>query len=321
MAKVFRIHKIGKDTYTDWCDSNAYGTDVISQIQDPDGAKASKEITSIPSPFARIDLVKTAFKEITYKKELDGNTIYHKMVSDSLDVAEIFFNYENLSGMVEIIEWQRSRDLDAIKDNPSHIGDTLKTYLVSDAKTYNFDKMDSLYILNYVGPGRKGIMDIIGATSPTTLFFSSANDLKRISQYIHFGQDCPFDNNYNPLYNRDFEFVKYLFTLRKSYPEFSTDFPEFNEYLDQTFEKLNDQQKNDISNIGATPIDTVYETLRFGNTGEVSILKGLKYHTKPKQKPNTPCRGKCGRGRRRRGQGRPWIRNCPAHHRQGGGWG
>jgi len=287
MAKVFRIHKNGKDTYTDWCNSDVYGTNVINEIEDPDGAKASKEITSIPSPFARIDLVKTAFKEITDKKELDGNTIYHKMVSDSLDVAEIFFNYENLSGMVEVIEWQRSRDLAAIKNNPSHIGDTLETYLVSDAKTYNFDKMDSLYILNYVGPGRKGIMDIIGATSPTTLFFSSANDLNRISQYIHFGQDCPFDNNYNPLYKRDFDFVKYLFTLRKSYSEFSTDFPEFNEYLDQSFEKLNDQQKNDISNIGTAPIDTVYETLRFGNTGEVSILKGLKYHTKPKQKPNS----------------------------------
>ncbi len=288
MAKVFRIQqRNGNDTITDWGNSSVYGANVISQIEDPDGATASKEITSIPSPFARIDLVKTAFKEVTNTRQLDGDTIYHKMVSDTLDVAQIFFNYENLSGMVEIIEWQRGNGLALLRNNPSHIGDTLETYLVSDAQTYNFNKMNSIYMLNYVGPGRRGMMDIIGATSPATLFFSTANDLNRISQYIHFGQDRPFDIHYNPLYARDFEFVKYLFTLRNLYPSFSTDFPEFNEYLDQTFERLNDQQKNDITSIGTGTVDTVYETLRFGNTGVVSILEGLQYHIKPQQRPNS----------------------------------
>ena len=49
-------------------------------IEDPDGARAKNEITSIPSPFARIDLVKTAFREICRRanadiNELVGNTI------------------------------------------------------------------------------------------------------------------------------------------------------------------------------------------------------------------------------------------------------
>ena len=63
------------------------------------------EITSIPSPFARIELVKEAFGKIIpgtlnqmsvddVKSLLSGNTIYHKMVSDTLDVAQIFFHIQ-----------------------------------------------------------------------------------------------------------------------------------------------------------------------------------------------------------------------------------
>ena len=66
MAKVFRLDKIQLDNnIVDWQDSQPYGTKAISEITDPDGATAKKEITSIPSPFARIDLVKTAFREVT----------------------------------------------------------------------------------------------------------------------------------------------------------------------------------------------------------------------------------------------------------------
>jgi len=115
MSKVFRLYNIqGNNNIVDWQESKVYGTQAISEITDPDGADAKKEITSIPSPFARIDLIKTAFKEVVKMANLksndkeyapfDGDTIYHKMVSDTLDVAEIFFNldrFKNLfSGLV-----------------------------------------------------------------------------------------------------------------------------------------------------------------------------------------------------------------------------
>lgn len=102
MSKIFRLYKEGTATYEDWNNSPAFPYNSTSRdtIEDPDGASAQHEITSIPSPFARIDLVKTAFKEVckqdkqTKKIELNGNTIFHKMVSDTLDVAEIFFNLD-----------------------------------------------------------------------------------------------------------------------------------------------------------------------------------------------------------------------------------
>ena len=104
MSKVFRLYKEGTTTYQGWNESPAfpYNSNARDTIEDPDGASAKNEITSIPSPFARIDLVKTAFREVCRRaikdiKELDGNTIFHKMVSDSLDVGEIFFKEKALT--------------------------------------------------------------------------------------------------------------------------------------------------------------------------------------------------------------------------------
>lgn len=92
MSKIFRLYKEGTSTYEDWNNSPVFPYNSASRdtIEDPDGASARHEITSIPSPFARIDLIKTAFKEVckpnkhTGKVELDGKTIFHKMVSDTL---------------------------------------------------------------------------------------------------------------------------------------------------------------------------------------------------------------------------------------------
>lgn len=81
MSKIFRLYKEGTTTYEDWNNSPAFPYNSASRdmIEDPDGASARHEITSIPSPFARIDLIKTAFKEVckqdkkTRKSNLDGD--------------------------------------------------------------------------------------------------------------------------------------------------------------------------------------------------------------------------------------------------------
>ena len=197
MSKVFRLYREGTTTFQGWNESPAfpYNSNARDTIEDPDGASAKNEITSIPSPFARIDLVKTAFKEVCRRasrdvRELEGNTIFHKMVSDSLDVGEIFFNIDKFKDKIEIITWDPSVMIDALKNdqNASHyyVGDALQKYLVSDAQTYNFNQLKNIYLLNYTnGPDE---LNIIGATSPATLFFSGANGL----EYIH---DIFFANN------------------------------------------------------------------------------------------------------------------------------
>lgn len=299
MSKVFRLYNIqGDNNIIDWQASKVYGTQAISEITDPDGADAKKEITSIPSPFARIDLIKTAYKEVVDMANkqtgdkgyasFEGKTIYHKMVSDALDVAEIFFNFDKFKDKFEIIVWDRKKDLE-----PNTVfGKTLKRYLDSDSKgndPYNFGKLERIYILNYNGPDRPSSMNIVGATSPATLFFSSANDLSYVSKNICIGSDRPFDNSFQPLYKRDFEFQKYLYAFRKSYGEtnFHKDFPEIDDFLISktgkvcNYKYLTQKQKDEIDKLDANSIQQ-YEPIAIGDKGENTLdILGKPFHKKP----------------------------------------
>lgn len=262
MSKIFRLYKEGADTYQDWNESPAfpYTSNALDTIDDPDGASARNEITSIPSPFARIDLVKRAFKEVC-KMGLDGKTIFHKMVSDALDVGEIFFNIDKYAKKVEIITWDAAMMLDELKNSKSsghqYLGDALEKYMLADANTYNFGQLRNIYLLNYVNGEDE--LNIIGATSPATLFFSTANDLSYIDD-IYFGQDRPFDNDYQALYQRDFEYIKMWFLLRKTIPKFSNLFPELETYLNLTFKAIKDvEKKKELNDISVTNVDDFSE--------------------------------------------------------------
>lgn len=259
MSKVFRLYREGTSTIREWNENPAfpYNSNARDTIEDPDGASAKNEITSIPSPFARIDLVKTAFKEVCRRatrdvRELEGNTIFHKMVSDSLDVGEIFFNIDKFKNKIEIITWDPSVMIDVLKNdqNASHfyVADALQKYLASDARTYNFGQLKNIYLLNYTnGPDE---LNIIGATSPATLFFSGANNLEYIQDIFFANNDRPFDNDYVPLFRRDFDYIKAWWALRKTIPSFSNLFPEIENYLNLTFKAITDQLvKNKLNEI------------------------------------------------------------------------
>lgn len=270
MSKIFRLGE-GSNTYTDWNESPSfpYNSNNRKKILDPDGATAKKEITSIPSPFARIDLVKNAFREVCESKDLDGQTIFHKMVSDAFDIGEIFFNIDRFGDKVEIITWNPSNCIQEMIDSSceghNYLGNALDKYLDSDAKAYNFASMQNIYILNYK-KGQKEL-NIIGATSPATLFFSNANDLSYLSTELSFEKDKPFDSIYNPLYKRDAQYVKALFLFRKCYPNFASVFPELDDYFNITFQKLTDELREEIRNLNSNDD---------GNFGTISVTRGTQ---------------------------------------------
>lgn len=286
MSKIFRLYRDGSNTYEDWNSSPAFPYNSASRdtIDDPDGASARHEITSIPSPFARIDLVKTAFKEVcksdkrTGQVDLDGNTIFHKMVSDTLDVAEIFFNIDKYKGKIEVIKWDPQLMLAQLEQSGlnghSYLADALRKYMHSDSKTYNFGALKNIYLLNYVeGPDE---LNIIGATSPATLFFSNANDLSYVNN-IYFGEDKPFDAEYQPLYKRDFEFVKYLFALRKNIPNFANLFPEVDSYLVATFKTITDvSKKNELNAVSPLTLQD-FDTIDVVDVQQNDLVEVLGY--------------------------------------------
>lgn len=269
MGHVFRINKAGNKnattTIVDWNTTAAtpYNQGYVNAIADT--TTTQKEITSIPSPFARIELVKEAFNKVApnpdvktrkqVQQSLHGNTIYHKMVSDTLDIAQLFFSFPALEDKLEIIVWQRSKEIQALLNStsPVHqiVGKTLDMFLTQDAKgndPYNFGRMNNIYILRYKGPGQKS-MHIIGATSPATLFFSTANNETAISKQLCFDNDYALDTEYASLDKRNPDFLKYLYTFRYSNPNFNAHYPEVANYLDAVYYVLDDNLKNEINNI------------------------------------------------------------------------
>lgn len=259
MTKIFRLYKDGDDTIQNWGGLNSkYDTTQINTILDPEGGSSKYEVTSIPSPFARIDLCKTAFAEVN-KLGLKGEKAYHKIVAHCLDVAELFFNYQKLEqeGKLSIIVWDKRLHLNELENSNKEMYNTLNMYLKQDSETYNFDKMDKLFLLNYIGPDKPHKMNIIGATSPATMFFSNANDLSYVTKNIDFGTHRPFQsignfiegsNIYVPLKDRDEAFINFIFAFREAHKDFSDCFPELYEYLDNTYSELSNEQKEKVDN-------------------------------------------------------------------------
>jgi hypothetical protein len=260
MAKVFRFHE--GTALKDWQNSSPLNETNINAIKDPEGATAKKQITSIPSPFARIDIVRTAFKTICSSKELEGKTIFHKMVSDAFDVGQLFFDYEKHSEKISIIAWDSKTDLTNLLNstNSAHkiLGETIRLYLEQDADVYNFDDLKRIFLINYK-QGPKPI-NIIGGTSPASLFFTSANNLEYTA--LQSGNDKFFDNEFCPLYKRDKEFIKFIFALKNQIPDFSSKFSFVNEYLDLSFSKLDLEFRDQLSHEN---LDSWYKNLRILN--------------------------------------------------------
>lgn len=161
----------------------------------------------------------------------------------------------------------------------------LQKYLLSDTKTYNFDCLKNIYLLNYInGPDE---LNIIGATSPATLFFSGANRLDYIQDIFFANNDRPFDGDYVPLYRRDFDYIKAWWTLRKTIPSFSNIFPEIENYLNLTFRAISDELvKNKLNTItSASAKDfSLIDVQSHQQSNQVEVLGTILFKKKTKGK-------------------------------------
>lgn len=279
MAKVFRIHNQGA-LNVDWFPSTPINESLIESIS-TDGGDGKKLPTSIPSPFARMDLVRTAFKIVGNKtSNLDGierngkamGSDNHKLISDALDIGQIFFNYNKHKDDLSLVAWDKDSSLNTLlKGNKKqqHLGNTLKLFLNQDSKQYNFDKFDKIYILKYKHK-------IIGGTSPRTLFFAAPSveptDIK-------FGNDVMLDDALLPLYKRDEEYIKFLYVISLT-PNFNDNFPEFNSYLKKSLEKINQTKPEFYHKLmslnGQDYLDSLENVLFNGNTGQpLEVIRGL----------------------------------------------
>lgn len=263
----------GATAHSSWTSSSTpYDTAVINNINDGAAAAAGTEITSIPSPFARMALTNEAFAKVAANGDanLRGNSEYHRLVANALDIGEIFFNYGRLknTGFVNILRW-RVNDLIALQNAtdpttgaplPAHrtLANTLQLYMRADAGTMNFNQLingnSSLFLLTYQGPGARGGNMVIGATSPMTLFFAAGNDLSQLSPHLPvaggnqlFQHDL--NNNFYALHDREPEYILFWYKLQASIPNFAAEFPAVNAYLNVTINALPFPMQTQINNI------------------------------------------------------------------------
>ncbi|PWK28232.1 hypothetical protein LV89_01013 [Arcicella aurantiaca] len=233
MTKVIAYHNNANGDH--WFKSSQYGKSEIEAIKDPEGGNTLNPPTSIPSPFARFDLVRAAFANLSRNPNLKGTPNDERLVSEALDVALLFFNYDKIKDKVKIIPWSVDKNNGNLgnllnpKSSEGHkrLGKVLELYLNQDANIYNFDKLNRLFILQYQGK-------IVGGTSPSTLFFSSANDLSALG--LAFDTQL-FDKTYTPLYKRDIDYQKFWYCL-KLQNNFRTYFREIDDYLENSFKAL-----------------------------------------------------------------------------------
>lgn len=289
MSYVFRFHN-GVSTLDGWDTSSQYGSMQIAAIKDPTGASAKIPITSIPSPFANFELVKNAFAQVTdiAKKQgtVKGNTIYHKMVSDALDVLEIFFGYRKFKNDFQIIPWDSTRDLNNLLNspNPSHkkLGETLQLFIRQDSKSFNFNELGTLYLLNYVkGPKP---MNIIGGTSSTSVCAASSNNLSYVNVFLSNNHKAFDANDFRALTDRDEMFVEYLWSMSMvSYVDiqglpksFAALFPEVFGYIQQCYSELSKNIKSRLLQIQPDEYQKGYMPLSSTNTcyfiGQIPLL-------------------------------------------------
>ena len=150
MSKILSYNN--KTTGEGWIPlTSQYNADEIDMIDDPNGGLSQQPRTAIPSPFAQMDLVKNAFKRLSTHANLQGEAMDEKLVSNALDVAQLFFNYSELRNQLRIVEWNRDTQLEMLKSSPQHrlLGETIEMFLEQDKEAFNFDKMDRLYFLVY----------------------------------------------------------------------------------------------------------------------------------------------------------------------------
>ena len=194
---------------------NKINEDIIDPVnQNSKGTKIPR--VSIPSPFARFDLVQKAFANVT--RDNDSADIRDKiLVSHALDCLQLF--YEN-NPKFRIIPWRKKIALeDLLKSGyQSHrlVGETLDLYMRQE--NYGLDERSNysansgmgteltLYFLTYDN-------EPIAVTSPTSIFLATPNfgDFKDIFT-IDSGRKL-FDVIKPNLIDRDEEFALYVAKL------------------------------------------------------------------------------------------------------------
>lgn len=213
MSTKLTLHKTKNPTDEGWHQiSGAINSEQILEIADTEGRKASRGLTSVPSPFARMHLFATAF-DLVNKEGHGLDSVYHRMVSQCLDMLELLFNYQGYKqakAPLGITKWSRENEIAAMLNSPHAnqrlLGKTLQLFLDQEGDNRVFSSVKDIYLIRFDH-------QLIGGSSPLTLFFTNP-DLQPIDLKTPKG-DRYFERTV-PLFDRHEAFQVFLYKLFKA---------------------------------------------------------------------------------------------------------
>lgn len=200
---------------------------------------AGKAGTSIPSPFARLYLFDTAFRMVKNNLQPAELSMYHVLVSHTLDLLELLFQAGNSDDLTYKL-WNRGERLGKLASATGgggasgltrHPHQVLAKALELDFRN-ELASVQTTTLIYYKGA-------LLGGTSPLTLVFTTPNwEQERQNKFIDPPKSSTgrtlFQNDYVPLSARDEGFTTYL---RRWYEQYNNLMPPggFKEYLYRVF--------------------------------------------------------------------------------------
>lgn len=207
MAKILRLHRTGPATHEGWGRTGKLGRNEIEGsggIHDPEGGRAERVAVAIPSPFARLHLVETA---LNYVRDAGPgsptDTVHHKLVGQFWDMWELVFNYyqrRQPGQRLSVRVWNRQEELAKLDAHPGTrpLAQALRLYL-NDKR---FADLRELHLLYFPGSTPNEPPQLLGGTSPLTLFFP-APAVRTLPVQRPEGGGQYFDGRYVALHQRE----------------------------------------------------------------------------------------------------------------------
>lgn len=278
------------DNFWNTYEGNPYGDEALSKIKDSIG-DLEIPVTSIPSPFAQLHLVETAFSSVNeeYKKTkerqvLNGKTTYHKLISDCLDIFELLYLYDEikLSGKLRITTWDSSKILalkESYKPGLRTFADVLQLFINNYNKESKFvsnDIQNPFNVFTIILLNNR----VIGGTSPLSGFFTTGNQInepvKNLDGRIFFSEKLP-------LYKRNKGFQKFLNLCFESQPKIIHAFSNLHEYIELNRELIVDPELRSYINLikaGENLTDINNYDILYIDGNSIDILPGVQYRYK-----------------------------------------
>ena len=215
MAKILRLHRTGSSTHEGWGPTGKIGRNEIegsSGILDPEGGRAERVAVAIPSPFARLHLVETALAYVTSAgPAAPTDTVHHRLVGQFWDLWELTFNYfqrRQPGQRLSVRTWHRATELARLEAQPSTrpLAQALRLYL-NDRR---FADLPALHLLYFPGATPQDPPQLLGGTSPLTVFFPAPTVAALPVQRPEGGGQY-FDGRYVALARREQAFQDFIY--------------------------------------------------------------------------------------------------------------